>query len=100
MLKDMYKSDRLKESFKEYFCGPDILPEKEYVLVAQYQPINEDGCFVNVYAQAWPAVFFKIDILKDGNVINTINTGSSMRDFVAELAYQFADGMLNIEQKQ
>lgn len=76
-----------RRTFGNHWCGPATLPHAESVLVAQYAPLNEDGCAVDVYATAVPARFFAI---KTHDA--TIGLGTVREFFVAELADSLASG--------
>lgn len=97
---DWYSSASIKQHFGEHFCGPDTLPRMENVLVAHYDPLNLDGYYVDVYAFACPATFYRIEVKQNGILLGTINTGSGQHEYVIQTAYLFADGMLAINKEQ
>ena len=69
--------------FADHWCGPDVLPYGEDVLIAQYvSPEDSDGQSCDVYCCAMPARFYTLKALSGKNSIGepkkafTLGTGS------------------------
>lgn len=87
----VYRGDRAP--FGEHWCGPEKLTHGEDTLVAVYEPTQEDGQRVEVYATAWPALFFRLRV-----GTHLLSTGSGACALAAEMAQAIAGGRLNVGQ--
>jgi hypothetical protein len=58
-------------------------------------PLDSDGCVVEVFEARCPTSFYSLHIItKNGTFI--LDTGSGMADLIGEIAIQFSEGMLGV----
>ncbi len=82
-------------AFGEHGCFPARYEHGKEVLVAVYEPEpDSDGITVRVYAEAWPARFYMVRVLEGTPEEWSLNTGSGMAEFAAQLAEHISTGML------
>ncbi len=98
IMQSMYEvRDTDRVPFGTHWCGPAAFPHAQWVLVAKYAPAS-DGRHVCVWAEAWPARFYRVVVLPSGARPRfEIGTGSDGAKQAAAIATDLARGMLGVK---
>lgn len=99
----LYKTDDIKAVIGENFCGPDVLPHGEEVLVAVFaDDPKRNGHGVELYCISLPVKFYTIKALDSENSMGTpqkgfiLSTGSGQLEWAVDTAKKINEGMVGI----
>ena len=93
-----------KDFWGDKWCGPAVLPHAAEVLIARFpkDPDDGDGQEVEVYCSAYPARFYRLNVLPGPNSIGErhigygLSTGSSEHELAHRMAVAISQGMLGL----